>query len=232
MEHEVASYIGEDVHEFLSDDHPALRAQVEKALKAAGIPDSDADITEAHIASTIVHGRSWVDPYYHPRTHGIPSAVLHLRSYHLPLLILFSHFAQHAASALGIPISKPTPLPVRRNLWTVIRGPFAHKKSQENFERRTYKRVIKAWDADHEVVDRWMRYMEKHVLAGVGMRMVRWDRAPVGVGHKIAETVKADMKIAQAETSQERIKALGEKILQQELMAAAAVPETKQSAAR
>ena len=95
-----------------------------------------------------------------------------------------------------------------------------HKKAQENFERKTHKRVIKAWDTDPEVVERWVRYLEKHALAGVGMRVVRWERAPVGVGKKVSDTVKAAMEAAKLETPQGQVKALGGKILEQELVTA------------
>lgn len=175
---------------------------------------------EEEYSAAIIHGRSVYEPVYHEKTHGIPAATIHLRSYHIQLLSLFTHFVAHSASALGIPVSKPMPLPIQRSLWTVPKGPFVHKKSQENFDRKTMKRVIKAWDTDPEVVERWVRYLEKHSLAGVGMRVVRWERAPVGVGQKVAESVKAAMDAARLDTSKEKVKALGEQIVKQELSVA------------
>ena len=172
---------------------------------------------EEEYSSSIVNGRSIYEPIYHEKTHGIPAATIHLRSYHISLLSMFTHFVAHSASALGIPISKPVPLPIKRNLWTVPRGPFIHKKAQENFDRKTLKRAIKAWDTDPEVVERWVRYLEKHALAGVGMRVVRWERAPVGVGQKVANSVKAAMDAARLDTPKEQVKALGEQIVKQEL---------------
>ncbi|KZT35975.1 ribosomal protein S10, partial [Sistotremastrum suecicum HHB10207 ss-3] len=108
--------------------------------------------------------------------HGQPAALLHLRSYHPSLLNLFIHFAAHSAEALGIPLSRPVSLPTQRSLWTVPRSPFVHKKSQENFERKTHKRLLKAWDTNPGVIDKWMRYLQRHSLAGVGMRVVKWER--------------------------------------------------------
>ena len=77
----------------------------------------------------------------------------HFRSFHPRLLDFFVHFASHAAAALGVPVSKPVHLPTERRLWTVLRGPFVHKKSQENFERKTHRRAVKAWDAHPDAVD-------------------------------------------------------------------------------
>lgn len=71
-------------------------------------------------------------------------------------------------------------MPTQRSLWTVPRGPFAHKKSQENFERKVHKRLIKAWDADPLVIGTWVNYLKEHPVEGVGLRVVRWEYAPVG----------------------------------------------------
>ncbi|KAH9917760.1 ribosomal protein S10 [Fomitopsis serialis] len=176
------------------------------------------DPAERAYSSVVVRGRALFAPHYHPKTHGVPVALIHFRSYHLDLLNEFTHFSAHAAAALGIPISKTVPLPTKRTLWTVIRGPFAHKKSQENFERRTHKRLIKAWDADMEVVDRWAKYLEEHTMAGVGIRVVRWHRAPVSIGRKQFDAVMGQMRLG-GPTSSDQVKALGEKIVQQELAA-------------
>ncbi|KAI0086747.1 ribosomal protein S10 [Irpex rosettiformis] len=174
-------------------------------------------ITESELSAQVINGRAIVEPYYHPRTHNIPAAIIHLRSHHPHLLDLFTLFLKHSASALAIPISRPTMLPTQRSLWTVPRSPFVHKKSQENFDRKTHKRAVKAWDTDPEVVERWVRYLQMHSVAGVGMRVVRWERAPVGVGRQIVDSVRA--QLGEGETSKEQVVKLGRKIVEQELAA-------------
>ena len=159
-------------------------------------------------------------PHYLPKTHGIPVATFHFRSFHPRLLDFFVHFASHAAAALGVPVSKPVHLPTERRLWTVLRGPFVHKKSQENFERKTHKRVVKAWDANPEVVDMLVQYLEKHIAPGVGLRTVKWQRAPVGVGQKTLEAVMGRLRLDD-QVRAEKVKALGEQIVKQEMAAAA-----------
>ena len=42
-----------------------------------------------------------------PRTHGVPAATLHFRSYHPHTLDFFVQFAGHAAAALDVPLSQP-----------------------------------------------------------------------------------------------------------------------------
>ncbi|KAI0067528.1 ribosomal protein S10 [Artomyces pyxidatus] len=174
------------------------------------------DPEEREYHATVVNGRGSLEPYRHPQTHGIPVASLHLRSHFPPLLALFSHFAMHAAASLGIPVSGVAMLPTQRTLWTVPRGPFVHKKSQENFERRVHKRAIKAFDADSEVVDRWVKYLERHALAGVGIRVVRWHRVPVGVGKLQLESVVGQMRLGVVSDKQ-KVQELGKKIIAEEM---------------
>jgi len=126
-------------------------------------------------------------------------------------------FVGHAAAALGIPISRPVYLPTQRSLWTVPRGPFVHKKSQENFERKVHKRAIKAWDADPEVVDRWVRYINAHAMPGVGLRVTQWKRAPLDIGQQMVDAAVGRTRLAQG-SGADKVKALAEKIVQQELL--------------
>ena len=122
----------------------------------------------------------------HPRTHNHHVASLHLRAHGpgqtLENLQFFAEFALKSGYALGIPLSRPASLPTRTSLWTVPRGPFVHKKSQENFERRVHKRVIKVWDADISVVETWLQFLRAHGMDGVGMRAEVYRHLPLSVG--------------------------------------------------
>ena len=48
------------------------------------------------------------------------------------------------------------------------------------------------------------------------MRVIKWERARVGVGKDRLEHVKSRMRLASA-TSSDKVRALGERIVQQEL---------------
>ena len=156
-------------------------------------------------------------PQRHPKTHGIPVAILHFRSYHLSLIDFFMHFVLHSAYSIGIPCSGVAHLPTKRSLYTVLRSPFAHKKSQENFVRITHKRAIKLWDANPEVVDRFVAYLRENMLGGVGMRVIRWYRLPVGFGRQMG--LDQQMKTHDQATHVEKVKALAQEIVQKELLA-------------
>ena len=181
------------------------------------------EVTEREYASRIVHGRSVLKPLRHEKTHGIPVAVIHVRGYEHRELDLFMHFAAHAASSLAIPVSEMIRLPTQRRLWTVPKSPFVHKKAQENFERRVHKRMIKAWDANDSVVDRWINYIRSYPQPGIGMRIVRWHRAPVGIGRKHAERTSETMLQSQKlenVTDRQRVEELAKTIVKQEMEAA------------
>ena len=88
-----------------------------------------------------------------------------------------------------------------------------------------HARAIKAFDADAEVVDRWVRYVEAHALPGVGMRVVRWHRLPVGIGRSHLQTVVGRMRLGRP-TNKEKVKELGDKIVEVESKAASTVTAT------
>ncbi|TDL20428.1 ribosomal protein S10 [Rickenella mellea] len=209
-------------NEEVTQDMLDIAKRVAKMLRNGDINEAvkTGYIREDEVAGLILDGRASHQPYFHPRTHNIPVALIHFRSYFHPLLDIATHFSTHAASALGIPCSRVVRLPTQRSLWTVPRGPFVHKKSQENFERKTHKRLIKAWDADQEVVDRWIAYMQMYPIAGVGMRIVRWHRAPMGIGgkHKMSQTVKIE-----GVTSRQKMEDVAAQIFKQEMAASANV---------
>lgn len=64
-----------------------------------------------------------------------------------------------------------------------------HKKAQENFERKTHRRVIKVFDADKEIVDLWLRYLRKNSIGGVGIKAQIWERVEYGFAKKEGESM-------------------------------------------
>ena len=61
------------------------------------------------------------------------------------------------ASRTGARIRGPIPLPTRRELFTVLRSPHIDKKSREQFEIRTHKRMIDIIDWSPQTVDALMK---------------------------------------------------------------------------
>lgn len=97
----------------------------------------------------------------------------------------FCDFALRAAYYLGLPATGPKPIPTKRERWTVIRAPFVHAKSKENFERKTHGRMIKIWDADNEVIDLWLAYLKKNSVWGVGVKVNMYTQEPLNMTTKM-----------------------------------------------
>jgi small subunit ribosomal protein S10 len=57
----------------------------------------------------------------------------------------------------GAKVSGPIPLPTRIAKYTVLRSPFVNKKSREQFEMRTHKRLIDILEPTAEVMDSLMK---------------------------------------------------------------------------
>ena len=57
----------------------------------------------------------------------------------------------------GARVVGPIPLPVRINRWTVLRSPHVDKKSREQFEVRTHKRLVDIMEPTSQTVDALMR---------------------------------------------------------------------------
>lgn len=127
-------------------------------------------------------------PLRHKKRYGDLVAEIQLRAYDHENLDFFGDFALRAAYYLDIPASGVVPLPTKRERWTVIRAPFVHAKSKENFLRLTHKRVIKAYDATPEVIDLWVSYLAKHSNSGVGIKVTTYQRESVNLVEELDKT--------------------------------------------
>ena len=54
-------------------------------------------------------------------------------------------------------VAGPIPLPTAKNKWTVLRSPHVDKKSREQFEIRTHKRLIDIFEPTPQTVDALMK---------------------------------------------------------------------------
>ena len=76
---------------------------------------------------------------------------------------IVEHAKRTSAIVLG-----PVPLPTRIERFTVLRGPHIDKKSREQFEMRTHKRVIDIFDPTARTVEALNRLV---VPAGVFIKI-------------------------------------------------------------
>jgi small subunit ribosomal protein S10 len=61
------------------------------------------------------------------------------------------------AERTGAQVAGPVPLPTKIEKYSVIRGPFIDKNSQEQFEIRTHKRLIDVYEPTQKTISALMR---------------------------------------------------------------------------
>ncbi len=61
------------------------------------------------------------------------------------------------ARRTGAQVVGPIPLPTAKNKYTVLRSPHADKRSREQFEIRTHKRLLDILEPTQDTVDALMR---------------------------------------------------------------------------
>jgi len=82
---------------------------------------------------------------------------IRLKSYDHRLLDQSVSEIAETARRTGARVVGPIPLPVRINRYTVLRSPHVDKKSREQFEIRTHKRVVDIVQPTSQTVDALMR---------------------------------------------------------------------------
>ena len=76
-----------------------------------------------------------------------------IKAYEAPLVESASIKIIEAAKAENAKFSGPVPLPTKREIFTVLRSVHVNKKSREQFERRTHKRLIVIEKASAKLID-------------------------------------------------------------------------------
>ena len=67
---------------------------------------------------------------------------IHLKAYDNKILDLSTEEIVNTVKRTGANIKGPIPLPTKKERYTVLRSPHIDKKSREQFETRTHKRLI------------------------------------------------------------------------------------------
>jgi small subunit ribosomal protein S10 len=142
---------------------------------------------------------AYLSPLKRLPTHNIPTCDLQLRSYSVRNLEVFTDFAMRAAYYLNLAASGPVPLPKITERWTVPKSNFVHKKSQENFERVTLRRLIQIKDGHPDVLKVWLAFLKKYHYHGVGMKANLYDYSGLEVAKDLdAEAERISAKLGES----------------------------------
>ena len=80
-----------------------------------------------------------------------------LRAYDVALIDQSAKDIVQQVQKGGAKVSGPIPLPTKINKYTVLRSPHVNKKSREQFEMRTHKRLIDIMNPSQDVMDSLMK---------------------------------------------------------------------------
>ena len=82
-----------------------------------------------------------------------PKIRIKLKAYDHRLLDQSTAEIAETVKRTGAKISGPVPLPTKRELYTVLRSPVIDKKSREQFQITTHKRLIDILEPNSKTVD-------------------------------------------------------------------------------
>ena len=80
-----------------------------------------------------------------------------LRAFDVELIDQSAKSIVQTVQKAGAKVSGPIPLPTRINKVTVLRSPHVNKKSREQFEMRTHKRIIDIYEPTQQTMDELRR---------------------------------------------------------------------------
>ena len=80
-----------------------------------------------------------------------------LKSYDHNLVDKSAEKIVNAVKATGAVVSGPIPLPTHKKVFTVNRSTFVNKKSREQFELATFKRLMDIYNSSSKTIDSLMK---------------------------------------------------------------------------
>jgi small subunit ribosomal protein S10 len=86
-----------------------------------------------------------------------PKIRIRLKAYDHQLLDQSASEIVDTAQRTGAKVAGPIPLPTRINKYTVLRSPHVDKKSREQFEIRTHKRLLDILEPTQQTLDALMK---------------------------------------------------------------------------
>jgi small subunit ribosomal protein S10 len=108
---------------------------------------------------------------------------IRLKAYDSKLLDQSAGEIVETARRTGAKVAGPIPLPTRINKFTVLRSPHVDKKSREQFEIRTHKRLLDILEPTQQTLDALMKL---DLSAGVDVEIKSYGARPSrpeGEGH-------------------------------------------------
>ena len=110
---------------------------------------------------------------------------IHLKAYDNKILDISTQEIVNTAKRTGAQVKGPIPLPTKIEKFTVLRSPHIDKKSREQFETRTHKRLIDIVEPTPQTVEALMKL---DLASGVNIEIKNINMTLGLIGKKIGMT--------------------------------------------
>ena len=80
-----------------------------------------------------------------------------LKSYDYSLVDKSAEKIVKTVKSTGAIVNGPIPLPTKKKIFTVLRSPHVNKKSREQFQLSTFKRIIDIYSSSSKTIDALMK---------------------------------------------------------------------------
>ena len=109
---------------------------------------------------------------------------IRLKAYDHRLLDQSTSEIVETAKRTGAQVAGPIPLPTRINRYTVLRGPHVDKKSREQFEIRTHKRLLDILEPTQQTLDEVIEYTKSREAFGRPIARFQGVAFPIALARK------------------------------------------------
>jgi small subunit ribosomal protein S10 len=96
---------------------------------------------------------------------------LKLKSFNLYYIKLATHFIYSICSDLNIISTQETVLPIQLKKFTVLRSPHIDKNSREQFQQKTYKKIIQLNSINHSLAYFLIDILKNSELVGIELEI-------------------------------------------------------------
>ncbi|KAJ1659480.1 mitochondrial 37S ribosomal protein rsm10 [Dispira simplex] len=150
-----------------------------------------------------------------PPTLGLVSCNLHLEAFSDHRIDFYTGFIRKVAQTMQIPCSNAVGLPTHVQKWTVLKSPFVHKGAQENFARLRIKRLLQIKDTQPQVLEPFIKYIQRNLPGGVGLRIHRFEYLSLQDAQRTVKEAQAKSTVAseQQPLSFHHIKQVADKVV-------------------
>ena len=82
---------------------------------------------------------------------------IHLKAFDYRLIDISAKEIVETAKRTGAMVKGPIPLPTHKKIFTVLRSPHVNKKSREQFQLSSYKRLLDIYSSSSKTIDALMK---------------------------------------------------------------------------